>query len=124
MAHVPEHLEEFFESVDEFSNSVIEYKKVLANLARYLESDPSQRQEKHRQQSDVFFSERPKYGHFAITFEPRIWTDETRFRKYYRMSRSTFVYILEGIQDQLQRSSHRAISPKERLVVTLRYVPR
>lgn len=70
---------------------------------------------------DEYFLTRNVNGEFERSFE-ELSRDKTKFFEYTRMSQSTFFYILKAIENQLQKYSNfrECISPKQKLVLTLR----
>lgn len=65
---------------------------------------------------------RPTYGEFHHLF-PHLLQDPERFRGYFRMRIETFNYILEKIQNRIQKQNTNyrlAITPTEKLAITLR----
>ena len=109
------------EAIANLESTAKELQSSLEELLAFLETDERERRNSRRMQSDQFFLGRASKGLFATNFSD-VYSDATRFRRYYRMNPSTFDYILQGIAPLLTKNSHRAIPPKERLWLTLRYV--
>lgn len=65
--------------------------------------------------------DRTEYGEFHVLFE-KLRQDEVKFFNYLRMSVKSFDELFTTLEDHLKHCSlfRQVISPKERLVVTLR----
>ena len=70
--------------------------------------------------NNVFASREKKNGEFHTLFQGLL--NGPKFSEYFRMSRDTFYYILQGIEESIMKHSNfrGCISPEERLAVTLR----
>ena len=66
-------------------------------------------------------SKRESFGEFHNQLDDLL-KDEERLWRYFRMSSETFKYILELIHTSIKQNTNfrRAISPEERLMVTLK----
>ena len=67
---------------------------------------------------------RERFGEFFHLYKS-LQEDSERFYRYFRMNESTFSYILKKVERRIQKQNtnfRKAISPIEKLVITLRYV--
>jgi len=71
------------------------------------------------------FQSRKKEGFFSILIEKHLFSDEKKFREFFRLSWEQFNYILNLIEDDIKSNRtnrvREPISPAEKLAVTLRY---
>ncbi len=67
------------------------------------------------------FSSRNKKGEFQMLFS-ELWDQPEKFFEYFRMTPTTFEYILKGIEESIKKFSNfrECISTRQRLAVTLR----
>jgi len=79
-------------------------------------------QHKHRLWVRDIYRDRETFGEYHHLY-PQLREDEDKFFEYFRMSIATFDLLLSKISHRLQkRSIRQAITPEERLVLTLRYL--
>ena len=72
---------------------------------------------------DQFLAERNSKGEYARLF-PDLLKDDDKFFCYFRMKKSTFFLVLNKIRSRIEKQNTKyreAISPEERLMITLRY---
>ena len=72
---------------------------------------------------DQFLAERNSKGEYARLF-PDLLKDDDKFFCYFRMTKSTFFLVLNKIRSRIEKQNTKyreAISPEERLMITLRY---
>lgn len=65
---------------------------------------------------------RPMYGDFEHLFQELKYTDIDIFFRYVRMKKKIFNHLLQMTKPFLTKLSKRALSPEQRLTITLRYL--
>lgn len=63
---------------------------------------------------------RPIYGDYEHLFQEMKYNDPSIFFRYTRMREETFRLLLQLTRPFLTKSNHRAFSPEQRLIITLR----
>ncbi|XP_061716889.1 uncharacterized protein LOC133524757 [Cydia pomonella] len=98
----------------------------LALIAVSLDDDENERRNKKKKAYWVheMFKERKKEGEYW-TSRRHLLADESKFYSYYHMPKSAFYYILSYIEDSITKKNttfREAITPEEKLAVTLKYM--
>lgn len=77
--------------------------------------------------ANALYVNRKSEGYFATTIQNHFVNDDELFRRFFRLNRPQFNFVLSLVGDDLKRKSTNAvpepISAEQRLAVTLRSVP-
>lgn len=77
---------------------------------------------KKRNAPDLLFKSRTKEGSYSILIKNHLIGAEEKFRKYCRINKNQFDFVLSLIVEEIQPKNRHAITAEEKLYLTLRYV--
>lgn len=97
---------------------------VLKQMKNYEEDHIFWKHAKFRKEISDFYKNREKEGFFKLLINSHLIDEEEKFRRYFRLSRERFAYVLNLVEEELRISSCNRvkipITPAEKLALTLR----
>ncbi|KAL0830080.1 hypothetical protein ABMA28_003537 [Loxostege sticticalis] len=77
---------------------------------------------KKRNAPDLLFKSRTKEGSYSILIKNHLIGAEEKFRKYCRINKNQFDFVLSLIVEEIQPKNRHAITAEEKLYLTLRFL--
>lgn len=75
----------------------------------------------NREPIDPIFKSRNEEGYYQILIQKHLYCDEKKFRKFCRLNKKQFNFVLSLIMKEIQpKTCKKSISPEEKLFLTLR----
>lgn len=77
---------------------------------------------KRRRQMSSLYETRSTEGFYSLLINNHLAIEDEKFRQYFRLNQTQFNYVLSLVETDIQKRGG-GISPREKLSITLRYVP-